>query len=723
VNPVRESGVFYRLGRQVVTRARLILAVSALALVISAFLGVGAFARLLSGGFDDPASASSRAKVLLDRDFGGDPDLIFLVHARTGSVDSTAVTTTGRALARRLTGDARLRGVTSYWTTRSAGLRSVDGRDALILAHVVGDDQTADTNAKALLADYAHLDDPAATVRIGGARGTDVGTQVGKDLAVAEAIAVPITVILMILVFGSLVAALLPLAVGLLAIFATFAELDLLTHVTSVSVFAINLATGLGLGLGMDYALLTVSRFREELAAGHDVGEAVARTMSTAGRTIAFSALAVAAALSAMLVFPVYFLKSFAYAGVGVTVFSAASALLALPALLTVLGARVNSGRIRGIQPVRSVEAPFWGRLAAGVMRRPVLAALPVIAVLVFLATPLLSVTFGTPDDRVLPTSAASHQVGDALRNDFATTPDVIDVVITPALAQSQLQDYTQRLSHLRGVQRADVSVGSAGAGKPTAQRVRLSTGLDAASGEAQHLVSQVRAVPAPAGATVFVGGATATLVDAKHAISSHLALAAGLIVVTTFILLFLFTGSILQPLRALFGNALTLGATLGVMVWIFQDGHFASVLGFTPRPTDTAMPVLLFCIAFGLSMDYELFVISRIKELRDAGVPNAEAVTGGLARTGRIVSTLAALLAIGFFAFGTSHVSFIQFFGLGTGLAILIDSTLVRGVLVPAFMRAFGQRSWYAPAPLRRLHDRIGVREDPPETPALVSG
>jgi RND superfamily putative drug exporter len=648
--------------------------------------------------------------------------MIFLVHARTGTVDGTATTATGQALARRLSADTRLRGVTSYWTTHASGLRSRDSSDALILANVVGDDQKAATNAKALLADYAHLDNSSATVRIGGALGTDVGTQVGKDLAVAESIAVPITIILMILVFGSLIAALLPLAIGVLSIFATFAALDLLTHVTSVSIFAINLATGLGLGLGMDYALLMVSRFREELAKGVDVGEAVARTMSTAGRTIAFSALAVASALSAMLVFPVYFLKSFAYAGVGVTIFSAASALLVLPALLAVLGGRVNSGRIRGIRPMRSVEAPFWGRLATGVMRRPLVAALPVIAALLFLTTPLLSVTFGTPDERVLPTSSASHQVGDALRNDFATTPDVIDVLITPALPQSQLQGYTAQLAHLGGVQRLTVSVGNGIAGQPATQRVSLSTGLDSASGAAQDLVKHIRAVSAPAGTKVLVGGATAILIDAKHAISSHLLLAGVLIVLTTFILLFLFTGSIVQPIRALLGNALTLGATLGMMVWIFQEGHFSSILGFTPRPTDTAMPVLLFCIAFGLSMDYEMFVISRIKELHDAGEANAHAVTAGLARTGRIVSTLAALLSVGFFAFGTSHVSFIQLFGFGTGLAILIDATLVRGVLVPAFMRAFGERSWYAPAPLRRIHNRIGVSETPPDKATLVN-
>ncbi|MGI8701532.1 MAG: MMPL family transporter [Nocardioidaceae bacterium] len=330
-------------------------------------------------------------------------------------------------------------------------------------------------------------------------------------------------------------------------------------------------------------------------------------------------------------------------------------------------------------------------------MRRPALAALPVVAVLLLLATPLLGVSFGTPDDRVLPTTAASHQVGDALRGDFATTPDAIDVVLTPAVPRSALRAYARQLSDVPGVHSADSAAGSFTRGEPTdpargdqglaapgVQRLSLSTALDPASGAAQALVEQVRGVPVPAGATGYVGGATATLVDAKQAISARLLVAGGLIVITTFILLFLFTGSVIQPIRALLGNALTLGATLGAMVWIFQDGHLASVLGFTPTPTNTAMPVLLFCIAFGLSMDYEVFLMSRIKELHDTGASTADSVIHGLARTGRIVSTAAALLAVSLFAFGTSRVSFIQFFGLGTGLAILIDATLVRGVLVP---------------------------------------
>ena len=702
--------MFHRLGLVIVARARLVLIVSFVVVAVSAVLGAGAFGRLLDQGFDDPSSQSSQAKVLLDQKFGGEADIIFLVHARRGTVDSPEVTASGERLTKAMLGDARLSEINSYWTSHAASLRSQDGSDALILAHVQG-------SADGILADYSHLDNAVATLRIGGDKGTDVGAQVGKDLAVAEAIAVPLTLILLGIAFGSVTAALLPLVIALIAIFGTFAELSLLTHVTSISIFAINLTTALGLGLGIDYALLIVSRFREEIAGGSEVGEAVARTTATAGRTIAFSALTVAAALSAMLVFPVYFLKSFAYAGVGVTIFAALSALLVLPAALAILGHRVNSGRIPGISANRSVEAPFWGRLARVVMRRPVLAAAPVVAVLLIMAAPLLNVTFSTPDEWVLPKSNASHQVGDVLRADFAVKPSVVEVLVTPSPSGPAAADFKQRLTSIRGVQSATTQAAEG------TTRISLSTSYDSASGAAQKLVKSVRATAGPPGSTVLVGGATATLIDAKYAISSRLPLAAAIIIITTLVLLFLFTGSIVQPIRALLGNALTLGATLGTMVWIFQEGHLSSVLGFTPTPINTSMPVLLFCIAFGLSMDYEVFLMSRIKELHDSGVSTAEAVEHGLARTGRIVSTAAVLLAVSFFAFATSKVSFIQFFGLGSGLAILIDATLIRGVFVPASMSLFGEHSWYAPGPLRRFHDRFGISDAeaavPPPTPS----
>jgi putative drug exporter of the RND superfamily len=717
--------VFYRLGRFSASHARAVLAISAVLLIAFAVLGVGAFGSLKGNGFDDPKSGSTQAKNLIEQHFVGDPDFVLLVSARHGTVNDPAVAAAGAALTKRARADHRLIVITSYWASKSPGLRSRDSSDALILTRVRGTQDQAGDLSSGLIHDYSHLSTAAAVVKVGGSEGTDVGGQVGHDIGVAESIAVPITLILLIIVFGSLVAASLPLAVGVFAIFGAFAELSVLTHFVDVSVFAINLVTALGLGLGIDYALLMVSRLREELANGYDVAEAVARTTATAGRTIAFSALTVMVALSAMLVFPVYFLKSFAYGGIGVTIFGALGALVVLPALLGVLGHRVNAGKVPGIRADRGAEAPFWGHLAGAVMRRPIVAAVPVLAVLLILAAPFLHVSFGTPDARVLPTSNQAHQVSDILNRDFVTQPATVDVIVRPAVASGELRDYARRLSALPGVQRDDSSAGSFAAGQPArpsvdpaeltagdAQRLTVTTGLNPASNAAVRLVRQVRSMSVPPGATAVVGGQTAELIDAKHAIASRLLLAGLIIAVTSFVLLFLFTGSILQPVRALLGNLLTLCATFGVMVWIFQDGHLSSILGFTPSPTNTDMPVLLFCVAFGLSMDYEVFVISRIKEAHDRGATNEVAVTGGLAHTGRIVSTAAALLAVSFFAFGTSHVSFIQFFGLGTGLAILIDATLVRGVLVPAFMRAFGENSWYAPAPLRKLHDRLGLSE-----------
>lgn len=718
--------MFERLGHFLVRRARLVLVAAVVALVGFAVLGAGAFGKLQTEGFVDPGADSTLAATAIDQGFGGQADLVLLVKAKEGSVDTAAAAAAGRALTQRAASDDRLSGVTSYWSTRSAGLRSEDSRAALVLAHVVDDD------AAAVIDTYA-TDGPAVSVLAGGgdAVGEDIGSQVGADLAVAESIAVPITLVLLVVAFGSLVAALLPLAVGLIAIFGTFAELFVLGSITDVSVFSVNLTTALGLGLAIDYALLMVNRFREELAAGADVEAAVVRTVVTAGRTIAFSAATVAAALAALLVFPLYFLRSFAYAGVGVIAIAMAGALVVLPALLTVLGPRVNAGRLpwlRARTAAAGGETVFWRRLATGVMRRPLLAAVPVVAVLLVAASPLLGVVFGTPDDRVLPTSSASRQVGDALRSDFpSNAAAAVDVVTTGPVAAAPLGAYARTLSQLPDVARVDTSAGSwvrgaavAGAGGNTAlgsaraQLVSVVGPNDARSARAQDLVQAVRDTAAPAGVGVHVGGTTAELVDSKHAIASRLLWAGLWIVVTTFLVLWLFTGSVVQPVRALLLNALSLSATLGVMVWIFQEGHLSSVLGFTPTATDTSMPVLLFCVAFGLSMDYEVFLLSRIKELHDAGADTRVAVTSGLARTGRIVSTAAVLLAVSFFAFATSSVSFLQLFGLGTGLAILIDATLVRGVLVPAFMAVVGERSWWSPAPLRRLHARVGLEEAP---------
>ncbi|MGW7758108.1 MMPL family transporter [Streptomyces violaceusniger] len=622
------------------------------------------------------------------------------------------------------------------WVVGSADLRSRDRREAMVLAHVKGDETQQQENARDILDAYSGPYKNTLTVQAGGgaAVGGDMSQQVVDDLVLAETIAVPLTLVLLLFVFGSVVAALLPLAIALIAIMGSFAQLSFLGSVTDVSVSATNLTTALGLGLGIDYALLMISRFREQLAAGAGVDDAVRQTVNTAGGTVAFSAATVAAALAALLVFPQYFLRSFGYAGVGVVALAAIGTLFVMPALFVVLGHRVNSGRLPWAKPGHTgARASLWGRLARTVMRRPALTALPVLAVLLLAASPLLGITFGTPDERVLPEGAESRQVAAALRENFNGSDDAaLHVVIDQPLNKAPLAAYAAQLSRLEGVVRVDTSAGTyaeggstaagpgnAALGRPDAQRISVVSSLPPRSDEAQSLVDEVRAVTPPGGSRPLVGGVDAELVDSKDSISGRLPIAVALVALTTFVLLFLFTGSVVQPLRALALNVISLGATLGVMTWIFQDGHFSSLLGFSAQPMEVSMTVLMFCIAFGLSMDYEVFVTSRIKELHDLGEDNESAVANGLGHTGRIVTAAACLLAVSFFAFGTSKISFMQMFGLGSGLAILIDAVAVRGVLVPAAMRLLGRSAWYAPGFLRKIHGRFGLSEG---GPALVA-
>jgi RND superfamily putative drug exporter len=719
--------MLHRYGAFVARRARLILVLGFVAVVAAGVLGAGAFGKLKNGGFDDPASQSTQAQQLIDAHFGGQTNLVLLVQARSGSVDDPAVAAAGRAVAQKLTSAADVTDVVSYFGTGAPALRSTDGTQALILGHITGDDAQVTARSKDVIAAVAGDRGPV-TVLAGGNAGInhDVTAQVTRSLAIAEAIAVPLTLILLVFAFGSMVSALLPLAIGGLAILGTFAELFLLGSVTDVSIFAINLTTALGLGLGIDYALFMVYRFREELAAGESVPDAVGRTVATAGRTVIFTAVAVMAALAALLVFPLYFLRSFGYAGIGVVAIAALGALVLLPALLSVLGPRVNAGRLPWSRAVTGAASPWWGRLAARVMRRPVLAAAPVIALLLLAASPLLGVAFGTPDQGVLRSTVDSRVVSDALVSKFpGNAGSPIDVVTTGPVAPAAVAAYATQLSQLPSVAEVSSSAGifshgqagpagpaAAAFGGPYGQRFTVTTTLPTKSDQSQDLVRTIRSEAGPAGASVLVTGADAQLIDTRQAIAHRLPLALGLVLLTTLVVLFLFTGSVVQPVRAVVLNALSLSATLGVLTWIFQNGHLAGLLDVTPRPMDMSMTVLLFCIAFGLSMDYEVFVLSRIKEMHDRGAPPAEAVPSGLAHAGRIVSTAAGLLAVSFFAFGTSTVSFLQMFGIGAGLAILIDASLIRGVLVPAAMRLLGPAAWYAPRPLQRVYGRIALNE-----------
>jgi len=710
-------------GGFVVRRARLVLVAAVLAVVGFGVLGVGAFGKLQTGGFQDPGAQSTAAQTLTDQRFGGSAGVVLLVHAEAGTVDGAPARAAGAEAASRLAAVPGVSNVVSYWQTRNPGLRSRDGKYALILGSTKSD---RDLSASELASLRSHSRQVNVTVGGSAATVNDILAQVTKSLRTAEMIAVPVIVALLVFAFGSVVAALLPLAIGGIAILGTFAELDVLGSVTNVAIYAINLTTALGLALAIDYALLMVSRFREELGRGQEPAQAVVRSVQTAGRTIVFSGATVVAALAVLLIFPLYFLRSFAYAGIGVVLISMAGAVVVLPALLAVLGRRVNSGRLpwaRNREP--STAAPLWGRLAGQVMRRPALLAIPVLAAAMLVALPVRHVQFGTPDDRVLPASTQSRAVGDVLRTGFTgNSATALNVVTAGPLGRAALTAYATRLSHLSGIARVETSAATFVHGRAvpnsadpalarrTAQRLSVVSAADPRSTAAKDLVRTVRDLPGPAGVSVYVGGQTADLIDTTHAIGTRLPLAGLLIVLTTFLVLFLFTGSVVQPIRALLLNAITLAATAGLMVWIFQEGHLSGPLHFTAQPLDTSMLMLLFCIAFGLSMDYEVIVLSRIKELHDQGRDNRTAVTDGLTRSGRIVTTAAALIAVTFFANATATVSFLQLFGIGAGFAVLIDATLVRAVLVPACQRILGRAAWYAPAPLRRLNTRIGLAE-----------
>ena len=730
-----------RLGRFTVRRRRLVLSFTVLFLVVAAVLGGGAFGVLKTAGFDDPGSESVRAQELLDEHFaGGEPNVVLVLTADGRSVDDADLVAEGEAIAARLDAIEGVEQVASYWSLGSPPpLRSNDGDTALVLARVTGDDAAIDEAVTAIDGELAGQQG-GFEVLLGGQQAVfaDIGHTIEGDLLRAELIAIPLTLMLLLFVFRGVVAASLPLFVGLIAVFGTFLSLFVIGSVTDVSIYAINLTTALGLGLAIDYSLFIVSRFREELAAGRSVEAAVVRTVETAGKTVLISALTVAVSLSALLVFPLYFLRSFAYAGVAVVLLALAGSLLALPALLAVLGTRVNALRIGRRREARPDHEGLWHRIAVFVMRRPVPIAATAVAVLLLLGAPFLRVSFGAPDDRVLPTSAGSRQASEILRADFSGNTAESFGVVADGVGAGRIDDIAASaatISVMPGVDRVDSAAGTFVAGElvatsPADARFFAADGAEitwmsvvpdfaVVSEQGEQLVDDIRALDLPI--DVAVQGSAASLVDTKAAIRDALPWALTIIVVATLVLLFLLAGSLLVPIKALVLNALSLTATFGAMVWVFQDGNLSELLGFTATGTlEASMPILMFCVAFGLSMDYEVFLLSRIKEEHDRTGDNEAAVALGLERTGSIVTAAAALLAITFFAFGTSGVSFIKMFGIGLGIAVLMDATIVRAFLVPAFMRLAGNANWWAPAPLRRFHNRFGLKEGDGHDPVV---
>ncbi len=703
--------MFRALAHHATKRSKRTVAAALLIFIAAALAGSSVADHLDPYEATDPKSESARADAQLERaGVSAGVDVVALVKTPQG-----AATRSGRARVREIAADLRAEAEVLRVVTFEDGGDSLiadDRRSSYIAAGLrPGADEIA--AGERLLGRLG--DEPG--VRLGGSAivGPQGNEQVSKDLRRAELLAFPLLFFLSFLFFRSVVAALLPLLVGGMAIVSTMVGLRLAAELTSVSLFALNLVILLGLGLAIDYSLFIVSRYREELARSGASAQAIRRTLATAGRTVLFSSLTVAAALSALLVFPQRFLYSMGIGGVLVALLAGAVALLVLPAVLALLGPRVNALAPRRLQRAADADARpasvgAWYRLSRAVMRRPVGIASAGAALLIALGIPFLGANFTAVDAGVLPDSTSARQVDEALERDFdrtRTTPITLVAQTSPGPA---LDRYLLTVHRVDGV--ADVSAARRAPGG--LMLVDVAPAADALGKESQQAVRDIRSLDPPF--TVLSRGQSAAFVDLKDSLADHLPAALLLLAGATVIVLFLMTGSLVLPVKALLMNLLTVSAALGLLVLIFQDGRLEGLLAYTSDGAlDATQPIFLAAVAFGLSTDYGVFLLSRIKEARDGGVPDAEAVAVGLERTGRVVTAAALLFFVAIGASATSEVVFIKQLGVGTALAVLIDATIVRALLVPSLMRLLGERNWWAPRPLRQLHGRIGLREAHP--------
>jgi RND superfamily putative drug exporter len=706
-----------------VSRFRWLVLVAAVGFAaFAAIWGTGVFGSLAEGGFEQPDSESQHAKQRIESEVGRqDLDLIALYSSDHLTVTDPAFREKVVDVADRVRRDAGVTTVISYYDTPAPSLVSKtplvskDGHSTYLAIRLVDD-----PDQETIEAVRDDLKAEGLKTQVGGPRSIflDVNGQVSADIARAEMISMPILLVLLVLVFGSVVAATTPLLIGGIAIIGAFTVVRVLTLFTDVSIFSINIITLIGLGLAIDYALFVVSRFREELDAGHTTSDALSRTMATAGRTVAVSGVTVALALSGLLIFPQMFLRSMGMGGVAAVAVAMLASLTLLPALLAVLGKRVDALRLPWAKrrTAREPDQGFWARVARSVMRRPVLYAVGTTAVLLLLASPFARVQFGGVDERVLPSGTESRVVSETLKSDFPDgDADPIRVLVSGAPAGSAA-DFAQEIKTIDGVRDA---VPTANRGDSTVITVTYDGA--STSTQARDVVRQIRDLKEPAGADVLVGGATANLVDLLKGLGDRLPIMGLLVAAVTFVLLFLAFGSVVLPLKAIAMNLLSIGASFGAVVWIFQDGNLAGPLNFTSTGfLEATQPILMLALLFGLSMDYEVFLLSRVREQWDLLGDNTAAVASGVQRTGRIITAAALLLAVVVGAFATSGIVFIKMIGLGMLIAVIVDATLVRLLLVPATMRLLGRYNWWAPKFLRGLYARYGIKEsDNPPTPS----
>ncbi len=701
---------------------RRVLITATIATVAAGAFGVGVTRHMSPYGATDPATQSVRATERFETATGRklDAGIVAIVHS--GDVDRTATKRRVRQVAAELLAQPDVASAVSFYNTHDPAMVSHDRSSTYVVAYFKRrSDRRLEDSANRIEARFTGQRD----VQLGGEQIAEAqaNTQVGEDLARAELLAFPVIFLLSLLFFRSVVAALLPPLIGLAAILMTFFALRLVSSVVDLSVFALNFVTGLGLGLAIDYSLFMVSRYREEAATSGFGPLALQRTLQTAGRTITFSAITVAAAVASLAIFPQRFLSSMGIAGALVALIAAALALVVLPAVLAVLGARVNALAPARLQraadrDARPEQSGAWYRLAHFVTRRPGRVAALSATLLIALATPVAGIKFISVTASVLPTSASARQVDDALARDFPpnhTSP--VEVVVDATATSPEVARLASKIARLPDVS-AIAPAQPAGAHTTLLPVTSVQPPLSDATKRLVRTIRSLRGTPA-----FGVAGQTAALLDLEHSLSAHVPAVAGLIIAATLLILFLFTGSVVLPLKAVLMNILSLSAVLGVLVLIFQGGRLEGPLAYTSQGAlDATQLIFVAAVAFGLATDYGVFLLSRIKEAHDNGTPDREAVAIGLERTGRIVTAAALLFAVAIGAFATSQLVFIKELGLGTALAVLIDASIIRALLVPSLMGLLGARNWWAPAPLRRLHQRIGQAEYRPRPVAHLS-
>ena len=708
-------------GRTVYRGRWWVLLASAALVVTGIVWGTGVFGRLHGGGFDDPSSPSVQALERINAEFGSPTsDLIVLYSSETATVDDPAFADPVRRVLDRLAQREEVAQFRSYYTTQSPEFVSTDRHATYVAVYLRDGEDDAKLADVETLRPLLVADSPSVETLVGGnyAFLDDANRLVAADIVRAEVISLPVLLILMIFIFRGLVAAATPLLVGVTAILGAFTVTRVLTSFTEVSVFAVNVITMIGLAMAIDYALFIVSRFREELAAGHAVPVAIVRTVATAGRTVAVSGLTVAVALSSLLLFPMGFLKSMAYGGIAAVLVAMLAAVTMLPALLAILGPRINALRVP--LPARrqgsGAAQGAWARLARSVMHRPVVYLVVVSIVLLALASPFLRVRFGGFDERVMPKDTQSRVVAERLASEFATGSVAPILVLLTNATQQGVESFVASAAALPHATGATVTAKSG-----SSWLVAITYDGESTSPEAHDLVTAVRELPAPQGAEVFVTGRPAGEMDQLASLRDHLPPMVLYVALVTFLLLFFAFGSVVLPLKAILLNAISVGASFGVVVWGFQDGHLADLLGFTVtgflEPTNL---VLMLAILFGLSTDYEVFLLSRVREEWDRRGNNTEAVAAGLQRTGGIITAAALLLIVVVAGFATGGTTSIKLLGVGTVVAVAVDAVLVRALLVPAAMRLLGRWNWWAPGPLARLYRRYGLSEtEAPPAPA----